>query len=79
MSTFVPELLPHSSQAMFSYGKSGIALKAHWDALKLVDRVKKYNPWNTKMMQISEKNYLRPIPQNEIDLSQPAMKQNPGY
>jgi RNA polymerase sigma factor (sigma-70 family) len=27
----VPELLPLSSQAMFSHGKSGIALKMHWD------------------------------------------------
>jgi RNA polymerase sigma factor (sigma-70 family) len=27
----VPELLPLSSQAMFSHGKSGIALKIHWD------------------------------------------------
>ena len=31
MLNFVPELLPHSSQVMLSYGKSGIALKTHWD------------------------------------------------
>ncbi|WP_188763435.1 RagB/SusD family nutrient uptake outer membrane protein [Emticicia aquatilis] len=45
---------------------------------KLVDRVKKYNPW-VKGQSISDKHYLRPIPQSEIDLSFPAMKQNPGY
>ncbi|AFK04441.1 RagB/SusD domain-containing protein [Emticicia oligotrophica DSM 17448] len=45
---------------------------------KLVDRVKKYNPW-VKGQAIAEKHYLRPIPQSEIDLSFPAMKQNPGY
>lgn len=46
---------------------------------KLIERVKKYNPWTTKGMQITEKHYLRPIPQGEIDLSYPAMKQNDGY
>lgn len=46
---------------------------------KLIERVKKYNPWTTKGMQITEKHYLRPIPQSEIDLSYPAMKQNDGY
>lgn len=45
---------------------------------KLVDRVKKYNPW-VKGQAIADKHYLRPIPQSEIDLSFPAMKQNPGY
>ncbi|MFN6020706.1 MAG: RagB/SusD family nutrient uptake outer membrane protein, partial [Bacteroidota bacterium] len=28
---------------------------------------------------ISDKHYLRPIPQSEIDLSFPSIKQNPGY
>jgi hypothetical protein len=46
---------------------------------KLVERVKKYNPWTTKGMAISEKHYLRPIPQSEIDLSYPPLKQNDGY
>jgi starch-binding outer membrane protein, SusD/RagB family len=46
---------------------------------KLVERVKKFNPWSAKGMQISDKHYLRPIPQGEIDLSFPAMKQNEGY
>lgn len=31
MPNFATELLPHSSQVMPSYGKSGIALKIHWD------------------------------------------------
>ena len=45
---------------------------------KLVERVKKYNPW-VKGQAIADKHYLRPIPQGEIDLSFPAMKQNAGY
>lgn len=46
---------------------------------KLIERVKKYNPWAAKSNTISDKHYLRPIPQAEIDLSFPAMKQNEGY
>ncbi|WP_149243474.1 RagB/SusD family nutrient uptake outer membrane protein [Dyadobacter sp. 32] len=46
---------------------------------KLVERIKKYNPWSSKGNQITEKHNLRPIPQSEIDLSFPAMKQNEGY
>jgi hypothetical protein len=45
---------------------------------KLVERVKKYNPW-VKGQSISEKHNLRPIPQSEIDLSFPKMTQNPGF
>lgn len=45
---------------------------------KLVERVKKYNPW-TKGQSIADKHNLRPIPQSEIDLSFPKMTQNPGY
>ncbi|PLK44246.1 RagB/SusD family nutrient uptake outer membrane protein [Emticicia sp. TH156] len=45
---------------------------------KLVERVKKYNPW-VKGQAISDIHYLRPIPQSEIDLSFPKMTQNPGY
>jgi len=45
---------------------------------KLVERVKKYNPW-TKGQSIAEKHNLRPIPQGEIDLSFPSMTQNLGY
>lgn len=32
---FAAELLPHSSHAMSSHGKSGLALKAHWDTFIL--------------------------------------------
>ncbi|GAB4038891.1 RagB/SusD family nutrient uptake outer membrane protein [Spirosoma gilvum] len=46
---------------------------------KLVERVKKYNPWAAKSASISDKHYLRPIPQSEIDLSYPPMTQNEGY
>ena len=46
---------------------------------KLIERVKKYNPWSFRGQQIEDKHYLRPIPQSEIDLSYPAMKQNEGY
>ncbi len=46
---------------------------------KLIERVKKYNPWAAKSNTISDKHYLRPIPQAEIDLSFPSMKQNDGY
>ncbi len=46
---------------------------------KLIERVKKYNPWAQKSNAISEKHYLRPLPQSEIDLSFPAMTQNEGY
>lgn len=45
---------------------------------KLVERVKKYNPWKIGQ-SISDIHYLRPIPQGEIDLSFPKMTQNPGY
>ncbi|WP_080056318.1 RagB/SusD family nutrient uptake outer membrane protein [Spirosoma aerolatum] len=46
---------------------------------KLVERVKKYNPWAAKSASITDKHYLRPIPQSEIDLSYPPMPQNEGY
>jgi hypothetical protein len=46
---------------------------------KLIERVKKYNPWAAKSNTIKDMHYLRPIPQSEIDLSFPAMTQNPGY
>lgn len=45
---------------------------------KLVERIKKYNPW-VKGQSISEIHNLRPIPQSEIDLSFPKMTQNEGY
>lgn len=43
----------------------------------LVDRVKKYNP---QASAVSDKHYLRPIPQTQIDRSNSgAFAQNPGY
>ena len=46
---------------------------------KLIERVLKYNPWAAKSNTIKDFHYLRPIPQSEIDLSFPAIPQNPGY
>jgi starch-binding outer membrane protein, SusD/RagB family len=46
---------------------------------KLVERVLRYNPWAKKSNTIKDIHYLRPIPQNEIDLSSPKMSQNTGY
>ncbi|MCA6453921.1 MAG: RagB/SusD family nutrient uptake outer membrane protein, partial [Chitinophagaceae bacterium] len=46
---------------------------------KLIERVLRYNPWAKKSNTIKDIHYLRPIPQSEIDLSFPAMTQNPGY
>ncbi|MCO5235964.1 MAG: RagB/SusD family nutrient uptake outer membrane protein [Chitinophagaceae bacterium] len=46
---------------------------------KLIERTKKYNPWTALNAQISDKHYLRPIPQSEIDLSSPTIEQNTDY
>lgn len=46
---------------------------------KLIERVMKFNPWAKKSNSIKDHHYLRPIPQSEIDLSYPALTQNPGY
>ena len=45
----------------------------------LIDRTKKYNPWTKFSNTITDKFYLRPIPQGEIDNSNPKVEQNPGY
>ncbi|HWB92235.1 MAG TPA: RagB/SusD family nutrient uptake outer membrane protein [Puia sp.] len=45
----------------------------------LIDRTKKYNPWTKFSNTIADKFYLRPIPQGEIDNSNPKVEQNPGY
>ncbi len=47
---------------------------------KLIERAKKYNPWTAAVgTDLSDKHYLRPIPQHEIDRSIPSIAQNPGY
>lgn len=46
---------------------------------KLIERVLKFNPWAKKSNTLKAFHYLRPLPQAEIDLSFPAMAQNPGY
>jgi hypothetical protein len=45
----------------------------------LIDRAKKYNPWTKLSNTITDKFLLRPIPQGEIDNSNPKVEQNPGY
>lgn len=45
---------------------------------KLIDRVKTMNPWSTDA-GISAKHYVRPIPQQEIDLASNELSQNIGY
>ncbi|SFQ38380.1 RagB/SusD family nutrient uptake outer membrane protein [Parafilimonas terrae] len=49
----------------------------------LVSRATKYNPWTAFGLNgspvIDEHVYLRPIPQGELDNSNPSVEQNPGY
>jgi len=46
---------------------------------KLIERAKRMNPWVKKSDKIDAHHLVRPIPQSEIDLSSPAISQNPGY
>lgn len=48
---------------------------------KLIERTKKYNPWTKAKAgaDFDADDYLRPIPQDEIDLSFPRIEQNEGY
>ena len=46
---------------------------------KLIERTEKYNFWTKANGNLSEMHLLRPIPQHEIDRSQPSISQNPGY
>jgi len=46
---------------------------------KLIDRVKKMNLWTKNKGNLDAHDLLRPIPQSEIDRTEPAMQQNPGY
>jgi hypothetical protein len=45
---------------------------------KLLDRVKVMNPWSADS-GLAAKHYLRPIPQQEIDLASNDLSQNDGY
>jgi len=46
---------------------------------KLIERTSKYNKWTKISGSLMETHLLRPIPQHEIDRSQPTISQNPGY
>jgi hypothetical protein len=48
---------------------------------KLVERATKMNPWTSKTDKsaLDEHHLVRPIPQQEIDRSAPAVSQNAGY
>ncbi len=46
---------------------------------KLIERVKLHNEHAAYANNISEIHLLRPIPQSQIDLSEGALTQNPGY
>ena len=46
---------------------------------KLIERVKKMNLWANHKGSLDEHHLLRPIPQSEIDRSEPAILQNEGY
>lgn len=46
---------------------------------KLIERTKKMNPWVKKIGKLEAKHLVRPIPQSEIDRSQPSISQNAGY
>jgi hypothetical protein len=46
---------------------------------KLIERATKHNPWTKASGTISAKHYLRPIPQQEIDLASNDLAQNPEY
>lgn len=47
---------------------------------KLIERTKKMNPWTSKPQAgLAAHHLVRPIPQHEIDRSQPPIPQNPIY
>lgn len=46
----------------------------------LLDRNRKFNPWSASdRSMMEEKHYLRPLPQTELDRTQPPLENNPGY
>ena len=69
------------------YGREFMGESQRWYDLKrtgtLISRTSKYNPWTafglTGAPVISATHNLRPIPQGMIDVTTPAMQQNPGY
>ncbi|MCP9767841.1 RagB/SusD family nutrient uptake outer membrane protein [Lacihabitans sp. LS3-19] len=46
---------------------------------KLIERVKKYNPWTNAAGALEAKHLVRPIPLSELDLASNPIVQNPGY
>lgn len=60
-----------------------LAEYTRWYDLKrtqtLIDRTTRMNPWTAVRGEMEEYHYLRPIPQDEIDSSIPAIEQNDGY
>jgi len=46
---------------------------------KLIERVKKMNLWTKNNGSLDAHHLLRPIPQSEIDRTEPPISQNPGY
>jgi starch-binding outer membrane protein, SusD/RagB family len=46
---------------------------------KLIERVKKMNLWAKNKGSLAEHHLLRPLPQSEIDRSDPSIPQNEGY
>jgi hypothetical protein len=67
------ELLGEGDQRWYDLKRTGT----------LISRTTKYNPWTAFGTNgaplIAAKHYLRPIPQGEIDNSNPQIAQNPGY
>ncbi|HEY4063072.1 MAG TPA: RagB/SusD family nutrient uptake outer membrane protein [Puia sp.] len=67
------ELLGEGDQRWYDLKRTGT----------LISRDTKYNPWTAFGTNgaplIAAKHYLRPIPQGEIDNSNPQIAQNPGY
>ena len=45
----------------------------------LIDRAMKHNPWTKASGTLDTHHYLRPIPQQEIDLASNELGQNPDY
>ncbi|UBM58706.1 RagB/SusD family nutrient uptake outer membrane protein [Marinilongibacter aquaticus] len=46
---------------------------------KLIERVKKHNPWTRVAGGLEAKHLLRPLPLSELDLASNNVEQNPGY